>query len=285
MNEVKVNLRDQVYEISESLTATERKLAAALLSDYPFAGLDPIQVFADRTHVSAASITRFVQKLGCSGYQDFQRRLIGELREGQKSPIDLRRISAPIGNHFLQDFVQRVCDVQQGVCDCVTEAQFVRISDLISDRRRRIFHIGGRMSDALAQYLSRHLRQVRPNIHHLSSDTETWPEYLFRMKSRDVFILFDFRRYEKRLENIARLAADEREVTIILVTDKWLSPVAKYSTEVIALPIECGTAWDSYCGAVGLIEALVAHVAERDWQTTRRRISEWDRLRLKSKAT
>ncbi|MEX0343611.1 MAG: MurR/RpiR family transcriptional regulator [Rhizobiaceae bacterium] len=275
-----MRLVEVIGEKSDSFTAAERKVASALLSDYPFAGLETIHRLADKTHVSAPSITRFVQKLGCNGYQEFQRRLIGELKEGQQSPIDLQERSAPIGSGFLRKSIERTCLVQRRVCDSVTEDQFTRVSNMLSDPRRNIFHIGGRMSDPLAQYLSRHHRQIRHHICHLPPDTELWPEYLMRMKSRDVFFIVDFRRYEQRLATLARQATQERDVTIILITDKWLSPVSEYAGEVIALPVDCGTAWDSYCGAVALIEALISHVSAQDWQSTKQRIGDWDRLRL-----
>ena len=46
------------------LTASERKIANAILADYPFTGLQTIQELAERTGVSAPSITRFVSKVG-----------------------------------------------------------------------------------------------------------------------------------------------------------------------------------------------------------------------------
>ena len=84
-----MTLRVRIEKLSGELTASERELATVLLSDYPFAGLETIQSLAERTRVSAPSITRFVNKLGCRGYQEFQRTLIGELKEGQRSPVDM----------------------------------------------------------------------------------------------------------------------------------------------------------------------------------------------------
>lgn len=33
---------------------------------------------------------------------------------------------------------------------------------------------------------------------------------------------------------------------LILITEKWLSPIAKYASEVLTVPIETGTLWDTY---------------------------------------
>ena len=85
-----LSLRNEIRTRTDELTAAERKISAALLADYPFAGLVPIQELAERARASPPSVMRFVGKLGCSGYLDFQRRLIEELKEGGRSPIDLR---------------------------------------------------------------------------------------------------------------------------------------------------------------------------------------------------
>lgn len=275
-----MDVRQQIEDMSPKLTASERKLAAVLLADYPFAGLEPIQAFAEKTHVSAPSITRFVQKLGCGGYLEFQRRLISELKEDQQSPVELRHRTGPVSDHFLGGFLQRASDIVKMAGESVTEAQFERVCAMLSDQKRSIHMIGGRISDPVAQYLSRHLRQVRQDVFHIPSDPEVWPEYLLRMRPRDVLYVVDFRRYEQRLADLARNAAERRGAQVILVTDKWLSPISSHAREILAMPIESGTAWDSYCAAIAVTEAMITRVADQDWDATQNRIKVWDSLRL-----
>ncbi|MDA4847641.1 MurR/RpiR family transcriptional regulator [Hoeflea poritis] len=277
-----MDLRKRIEEKSQDFTANERKLAAALLADYPFAGLESIQSFAEKTYTSAPTITRFVQKLGYGGYQEFQRLLIGELKEGQQSPIELRRRTEPIKTGFLNSFLGRTADIIQQVTEVVTEEQFNRICALLADNKRSVYLVGGRISDPIAQLLARHLRQIRRDVYHVPPDPEVWPEYLLRMRAQDVLFMVDFRRYEQRLARLAKMAARKRGSQIVLVTDKWLSPISQHAAEVLPMPIESGTAWDSYCGAIALIEAMISHVAEQDWDATKKRIGDWDGFRSAS---
>ena len=46
------------------------------------------------------------------------------------------------------------------------------------------------------------------------------------------------------------------------------------------MPIESGTAWDSYCAAIAVTEAIITRVADQDWDATQNRIKDWDSLRL-----
>ncbi len=275
-----MQVRERIEELSDDLTSAERKLSTALLLDYPFAGLAPIQELAKATNTSPPSISRFVTKLGFQGFQDFQRHLIGELKQGQRSPVELQASSAPIHGAFLESFLERACAVVKDATKAVSEAQFERIADLLADEKRNIYVIGGRMSDTLAQYLSRHLRQIRPKVFHLSSDPEVWPEYLLRMRARDVLFIIDFRRYQNSLSVLAQKAIAKRNVQVILLTDEWLSPISGDAREVLAVPIDSGTLWDSYTGALALIEAVVTRNAEKDWHQTKGRIEEWDSVRL-----
>jgi DNA-binding MurR/RpiR family transcriptional regulator len=273
-------VRDRIEELSKELTVTERKLCTALLLDYPFAGLEPIQSLATLTQTSSPSISRFVTKLGFHGYQDFQRQLISELKQGQRSPVDLQKSGAPIHGAFLESFMGRATEVLKDSTTAVSEAQFERICDLLADKKRNIYVIGGRMSDALALHLSRHLRQIRAKVFHLPSDPEVWPEYLLRMRPRDVLFIVDFRRYQSSLQTFAQKAAQARNVQVVLMTDKWLSPISKQATEVLAVPIDSGTLWDSYTGALALLEAMVTRIAEANWDETKKRIEAWDSVRL-----
>lgn len=273
-------VKERIESLSETFTASERKLAATLLSDYPFAGLDTIQALAKKTSVSAPSITRFVNKIGCRGYQDFQRRLIGELKEARRSPVILHRTQVPVRRDFLEQFLARTAELAARAADGVTRAQFERVCAVLGEKKRAVYLLGGRMSDPMAQILSRHLRQIRPNVYHLPPDPEAWPEYVLRMKARDVFVVIDFRRYQPKLEGLAELAVRTRGVGIVLITDRWLSPVAQHAADVVVVPIENGTAWDSYVATVAMIEAMIVKIAERDWNATRNRINAWDALRL-----
>lgn len=278
-----MTVRATIIEMMALFTASERKIANAILADYPFAGLHTIQELAGRTGVSAPSITRFVAKAGFGGYHDFQRQLIGELKESQLSPLDLKSDAgqtAPEG--FLAEYAGRLGQILQEMAQNGPSGQFDAVCRLLADPTRKIFILGGRISDSLATYLSVHLRQIRGRIEHLPCAHELWPEYVLRMRKQDVVVLFDFRRYQPDIAMLAETIHQKRKSSIILITDKWMSPVARDSDIVVALPIVSGTAWDTAVCVLALMEALIVKVSEADWAATRERIEAWDAVRLNS---
>lgn len=278
MKSLTMTIRDQIENNSDNLTQSERKLATALLSDYPYAGMVSIQELAARAEVSPPSITRFVTKIGLSGYQDMQRQLLSELKAGDRSPVELHEAGRRIEGGYLGEFISRAAEQMRSTGDAVTEAQFLRICSLLAEPKRDVYALGGRISDTIAHHMSFHLRQARQGVYHLPRDRQAWPEYLLRLKPGDVFFLVDFRRYEASLTKLAEQAA-ARKAQVVLMTDKWLSPATRHASEVLAVPIETGTVWDSYSAALTVTEALVTRVAEDTWETTRARIEAWDAAR------
>lgn len=278
-----VHIKQKIESASESFTAGERKLAAAILSDYPYAGLSSIQDLAKRSEVSAPSISRFMTKLGLAGYQEFQRSLIDELKQGDRSPVEMHDRDRHIEGDYLSDFLAKASTQMAIAGDAITEEQFNRVCDLLSNPKNSVYAIGGRISDTIAAHLSFHLRQSRRGVYHLPSDPETWPEYLLRMKPGDIFFVVDFRRYQASLASLAKLARDERGARVIVMTDKWISPVARHASDVLPVPIESGTLWDTYSSALAITEAIVTRIAEDTWKHTRSRIEAWDKLRVTTK--
>ncbi|MDA9521712.1 RpiR family transcriptional regulator [Bradyrhizobium sp. CCBAU 11434] len=276
-----MTVRETIRRESANLTASERKISNAVLADYPFGALQTIQELAERTGVSAPSITRFVTKIGFAGYQEFQRQLIGELRESRRSPLELKATEKPGSRRaFLADYARRASDRLHEMSASVPQEQFDRILGLIADPTRAVFVLGGRVSDSIARFLSVHLKQIRPKVYHLPSNPEHWPDQLLAIRRQDVLVLFDFRRYQPDLQTLADIVARECRPSIVLITDKWMSPIARHSDHVVALPIEIETAWDTLVCALTIVEALIVKVSESNWSTTKKRLEAWDRLRL-----
>lgn len=278
-------VKERIETASEGLTPRERKLAAAILADYPYAGLSSIQDLARQSEVSAPSISRFMTKIGLSGYQDFQRQLISELKEGERSPVQVHAGGRHVEGSYLSDFLAKAGAQMVIAGEAITDAQFNSICALLSEPKRRVYVLGGRISDTIAAHLSFHLQQSRNGVFHLPLDPESWPEYLLRMKQGDIFFVVDFRRYQSALAELAHKASVERGARVMVMTDKWISPVARHASDVLPVPIGSGTLWDTYSAALAVTEAIVTKIAEDNWEQTRARIEDWDSLRLTDRDT
>jgi DNA-binding MurR/RpiR family transcriptional regulator len=79
---------------------------------------------------------------------------------------------------------------------------------------------------------------------------------------RDVFVLFDYRRYEPQTLELAR-QLDDQGAKIVLLTDRWLSPVSSIASVVLPAHVDSPSAYDSYVPSLVIVELLVAGIIER----------------------
>ena len=66
------DVASQVRDVIATLSPSERKVARALLADYPVAGLETVAALAGSAGVSPPTVVRFVARLGFSGHGPIQ---------------------------------------------------------------------------------------------------------------------------------------------------------------------------------------------------------------------
>ncbi|MGF7162049.1 DNA-binding MurR/RpiR family transcriptional regulator [Rhodoligotrophos appendicifer] len=263
----------------ERLTRAERLLATTLLSNYPVAGLTNVSEVARAAGVSAPTVIRTVQKLGFAGFPEFQEELRAELAAQLSTPLAKHErwaVGAP-DTHMLNRFAVAVVDNLERSLQLADHREFDAIVSLLADETRAIHVAGGRLTRVLAAYLATHLEGIRPAVHALPSAASRWPQCLLHMAPGDVLIVFDIRRYERDLVELAQIAA-RREVVVVLLTDQWMSPISAVARHALPLRIEAPSSADSLAVPLILVEALIAATAERIWPAASARMAVLEQL-------
>lgn len=263
----------RVHDLNEALTGAGRRAARGLLSNYPLLGLAPVAEFAAGAGVSAATIVRFVAQLGFKSYPDFQRALREELEERSRSPLQRPALSAepPGTRSFLGAFLDQSALRLTDTADLIPSWEFDAVCQRLAEGKGSCYLAGGRFTDFLAGYLEAHLRLVRPGVRRLDGRPATRADQLIDVKAGDLAILFDVRRYDPSLLETATVLA-QRRAQIVLVTDEWLSPIARHARHVLPCRTEAGRTWDANAALLAVSEAIVARVTELAWPTASRRI-------------
>lgn len=246
------------------LPATERRVARALLTHYPAAGLEPAVKLAERAGASAPTVTRYIARLGFSGYREFQQALRDEMVARNAGPATQPPQYAPDtpAARMLADAAKTG---RQLLTDCfgkLPPGELQRAIELLADPRQQILSVGGRFSRLLAELLDLHLRMLRARTRTATVDPDEVALALAELGRRDVLVVFDFRRYQRDVVEFAR-GAHERNCKIILVTDLWLSPIAEFADVILPLHTENGSPFDSLVPAAALVETLAAAVLAR----------------------
>ena len=270
---------DQLRAALADLTRAERQLATHILAQYPVAALGSITKLAKAALVSTPTVVRLAQKLGYKGYPDFQNSLRGEVEAMLVTPLTKhdRRAGGVPDAHLLNRFAEAVVGNLQATLNQIDHAEFDRAAALLADPARRVFALGGRITHATADYFASLLCVVRPGVTLLSDNAATWPSVLLDMAQGDVLLVFDIRRYENAVLQVAEVAREQR-VEIILITDRWVSPAVAHASHTFCCHIEAPSAWDSNVVLMVLVETLLAAVQDKTWGVTEGRMKRLEEL-------
>lgn len=244
------------------LSPAERKVARVLLASYPSSGFETIATLAERAAVSAPTVLRFVNRLGYSGFPDFQAALRAELETRNASPLSLYEATDDAGSAdsaaglMARSSKLFTAAVTQTLAETPPHDLEHAIA-LLSDRKRRITVAGGRFTNLLAQYLGLHLMQLRDDVRFLPERAVERTVVLAALTRRDVLVIFDYRRYEQDKLAIAQLA-QERGGKVIVFTDTWLSPAASHAEVVFPSQVATPSPYDSLVPTLAVIETVVA---------------------------
>ena len=274
-----LTLADQLRAALSGLTPAERQLATHILSHYPVAALGSITQLAKAALVSTPTVVRLVQKMGYRGYPDFQNSLRSEVEAMLATPLtkhDQWAGRVPDG-HILNRFAEAMVANMQATLNQIDHASFDATAALLADPKRRVFAVGGRITHAMADYFTSLMKVVRPEVTLLSDNSSTWPPALLDMAPGDVLLVFDIRRYENVVLQVAEMAR-EQGAEIVLITDRWVSPAAGFASHTFACHIEAPSAWDSNVTLMVLVETLLAAVQDLTWGVTEGRMRRLEEL-------
>ena len=275
-----LRVAELVRQRLNSLSPAERKLARVLLASYPIAGLESVARLAERAQVSPPTVTRFITKLGFSGYPEFQETLRHEVQARLSSPLTRYRDDQPERgtDSVLSDALDVAADNLKATVDVLSHRDVNEAVEIIGDVRRRVMVLGGRVSAPLARYLAAQLHLLRPGIGLVDSERSAPAQQLIDMRRGDVLVVFDYRRYQSDTIECARVAAAQG-CNVILFTDPWLSPASGFARQVIVTSVDMVGPFDSLVGAMAVVEGVVAAVLGRLGPRAQSRMQSLERLR------
>jgi len=276
--EAEVTVAERLRVRLGELTHAERKVARALMSDYPVAGLEPVAKLAAAAGVSPPTVVRLVAKLEFDGYAEFQQSLKTEVSARLSSPLEMHA-ERPGG-----DFGGALPRTERLLCDGIRSSfarlppgEFEQAVSLLADPRRGVTLIGGRFSTMLAEYLAAHLKILRPRVQVLPAAGPDRVSSMLDMSRRDVLVAFDYRRYQHDTVRLAMTAKDRR-AALIAFTDPYLSPLAARADVVLTSSVQSPSPFGAMTPALALVEAVIAALVDRLGDAPRARMACYDAL-------
>jgi DNA-binding MurR/RpiR family transcriptional regulator len=276
-----MTLLDRLRSHRTDMTTREREVAHYLESGYPHAGLQSATAVAERVGVSAATIVRFIAKLGYDGYAEFQRELREEVGARLASP--LQRLETPQTiepGSGAGDVVSRSFDAALASMTRTYGAFDRRALDLAADAlagcKGRIWIIGEKKGRSVALYLYAHLNLCLPRVTLLSTDGSFAADTLLDVGPDDVAILVGMRRYVGE-GIIAAKWCQSRGARLIVLSDSTTAPVFEQDCIRLVATSSSAGAFDSYVGLMLVADILTNAVTELNPDQVRARLSIGER--------
>ncbi|WP_446615814.1 MurR/RpiR family transcriptional regulator [Vibrio alfacsensis] len=274
-----MTVADRIKEKFSQLTRAEKQLANVMLESYPASSLGTVVSISEAAKISTPTVVRLAKKLGFTGFPDMQRSIHEEIGATLKNPIEKRAslLNVDQKSHLLGRFADAVVNnIQQTVAQ-MDEDAFNQVVEVLSNQHHSLYMVGGRISYSIAEYMFTHMQVIRPNVTMIEPSANRWSHYAINMKSGDTLVVFDIRRYENDILTLAEIARS-RNVNVVLFTDQWGSPVAKFAQHVFHARIEAPSAWDSTVAITFLVEVLVEAVQSATWADTSNRMKDLEVL-------
>jgi DNA-binding MurR/RpiR family transcriptional regulator len=281
MEATAATVRERIVSAGDRLSPAERRVARTLLAEYPVAGLHTAGNLAKAAAVSGPTVVRFARSLGFASFRDLQSSLREEVQQRQESNLSQATTTAGGAREPQSTFQAAKGSYINGI-EQTFAANIAQEVDgavaLLADVRANIVAFGGPYSGFLADYLVAQLSPLRPQVRTLPSNPLLAAGLLDELRPTDVVVVFDFRRYTESLQPRAR-AARQQGSKLVLVTDRWLSPVAEYATHVITAEVKASGPSDTLVPALALIEAVCEAVAESLGSAALERLQRVDPVR------
>lgn len=273
-----MTVAERIREGLGKCSPAERRVGRLLLSDYPAAGLDTVARLAERAETSGPTVLRFLSRLGFDGFGDLQEALRGEIAERTASPLSLLRSEpAPAPDDTLLGRARAILSSATArTFEVLPPDEVDAAVALLADSRLRISADGGRFTRLLAEYLVLHLMQIRGNARLLPAEPLSRTDVLLDIGRRDALVLFDFRRYEPASQALAEECA-EAGAKIILITDRWLSPISGIADVVLPAQVDAvAAAYDSLVPALAVVEVLIAGLLSASGESAVQRMARFE---------
>lgn len=254
---------EKINSSIDSLSPTERRIARALLADYPSAGLGTTSSLAGAANSSAASVIRFCAHLGFDSFGKMQDRLREELTTRSASPLD--RAEAETARRAGSGGYASSGDDRAGLITRtfaqIPASEVERAVRLLSRTSNRVVVAGGHYSGLVGRVAQLQLAKVRPDVVFLEDPMGRDLPAVTDLRRHDVLLVLDVRRYQQHLL-LAAEAAKRNSAAVALITDQWLSPIAGIADVVLPTAVDVSF-FDSQVGTLALVETIVHETATR----------------------
>ncbi|MEY2422907.1 MAG: hypothetical protein QOI95_2974 [Acidimicrobiaceae bacterium] len=259
----------RVQDLSDELTATERKLAEVVLAEPQTVAFGTVASFAEAAGTSGASVVRFANHLGYDGFIELQAAVQEELAGHLRPAVE--RIRQPAHDDIVGRTLALDLDNVTTSLEAIDRRALAAAATRLAGARARVVVLPGSASYGVGYHLADQLGLLRDGVTLAWGAPAPVTATLASLKRTDVVVAIDVRRYDVAVLDGAAVVS-KRGVPLIAITDSALSPLARRATATFTIAGEGAGPFDSQTGAMAVANTLVTAVAQRLRASATRRL-------------
>lgn len=271
-------IQNQIQKNYHSLPKNLQFVAKYFIENFdniPFLNVNQV---SEATSRSVASVIRFAQRVGFSGFSELR----DAIAESLKKEINKKEIFALFDSSRIKDDVLSMVANQDisninATLSMTQRGTFNKTIELILGSKR-VFVAGLGISQLLAQILAYSLNQVGIVSYSFASGLLTFLEQSLLLDEKDLLIVFSFPPYSKETILTAEFAS-KKNVKIVAITNKQSAPVTFHSDQSLIVKSENMLYTNSFAAISVLINAIATSCALRNETKAKNRIKQLRELR------
>jgi DNA-binding MurR/RpiR family transcriptional regulator len=255
------SILDKIYTEYKTFTPSQQKVAEYLTQHLDDALILKANQLAKEAGVSEATFTRFITRLGFSGFSEFKREIGNFIIQGNSTAERLAEsaetfgISDSVFSEILRGDIENIHKITNGISNEIFEKAVGKLSSAKS-----IYLLGLRSSYALAFYLAFNLRFFLKSVSLVKPGIGDIPEQVLSAGKGDVLIALSFKRFTRDVVNIVE-KIKRKKTYIITITNSHLSPIAQLADMSLVVETEIPTYIESFTAPMSLLNAFITAVA------------------------
>lgn len=271
--EIKFKIRDKY----DSLPKNQKIIADYFIENFDKIPFLSVLEISEATTRSVASIVRFSQRIGFSGYQELKVSIGSELQ-----------------NHIAKKEIFSLTDEEKIKSDTLTSVANLDITNInetlnLIDRKSfrktvkmilnsdRVYTFGLGISFLQSQILAYQLTQVAVNSNNLLHNQASFKEQILYLKKNDLLIAFSFPPYSKETIETAKFAK-QKGLKVISITNKDSAPINKFTDSQLIVKSDNMLFTNSFAAISVLINALATETAFFNREKANKMLNEINKI-------
>lgn len=252
-----MDVAERIRARGSTLTAAERRVAAAILEEPQAVGFGTVADLARAASVGAASVVRLATKLGFEGYSDLQESIQHDLTRQLRPAAE--RIREDVDERRTEHLTAELANVRASI-EAAGEQDVRTVVGRLADRDRPVVVLSGEASSGVARQFVGQMQQLRGDVSVLEGSDVAVHRDIAVLPSSATVVVIDLRRYESWVLD-AHAALHARGIWSVGLTDSMLSPIAAAAEVTFVVAAGAVGPFDSHVGTLTVLNLLANGVA------------------------